>query len=59
MTGGAAARPVAGVPCGAAAIPPRRPEPPRDRVHGAVYGFGGASIRQLAERALRLATLAR
>ncbi|MFH9738382.1 hypothetical protein ACH4MA_11865 [Streptomyces roseolus] len=59
MTGGATAGPVAGVPCGAAAIPPRRPEPPRDRVRGAVYGFGGASIRQLAERALRLATLAR
>ncbi|MFF0484246.1 hypothetical protein [Streptomyces sp. NPDC004435] len=31
--------------------------PPRDRVRGAVSGFDGSGIRELAERTPRLATL--
>ncbi|MFI8368948.1 ADP-ribosylglycohydrolase family protein [Streptomyces sp. NPDC085466] len=54
---GATAGSVAGVLCGAAAIPPQWSRPLRDRVRSAVYGFDGAGIRDLAERTLRLATL--
>ncbi|WP_370416907.1 ADP-ribosylglycohydrolase family protein [Streptomyces fradiae] len=54
---GATAGSVAGVLCGAAAIPPQWSEPLRDRVRSAVTGFDGVRISELAERTLRLATL--
>ncbi|MFE5481532.1 ADP-ribosylglycohydrolase family protein [Streptomyces sp. NPDC056527] len=54
---GATAGSVAGVMCGAAAIPPQWSEPLRDRVRSAVFGFDGVRIGELAERTLRLATL--
>ncbi|WP_306326625.1 ADP-ribosylglycohydrolase family protein [Streptomyces venezuelae] len=52
---GATAGSVAGVMCGAAAIPPRWKEPLRDRVDSAVFGFDGVRIGELAERTVRLA----
>ncbi|MFB7406040.1 ADP-ribosylglycohydrolase family protein [Streptomyces sp. NPDC056202] len=52
---GATAGSVAGVRCGAAAIPPRWSEPLRDRVRSAVFGSDGVGIRELAERTVRLA----
>ncbi|MER6097704.1 ADP-ribosylglycohydrolase family protein [Streptomyces sp. NPDC001728] len=52
---GATAGSVAGVMCGAAAIPPHWSEPLRDRVSSAVLGFDGIRISELAERTLRLA----
>lgn len=54
---GATAGSVAGVMCGAAAIPPQWSEPLRDRVSSAVFGFDGVGIGELAERTVRLATL--
>ncbi|MEV8628361.1 ADP-ribosylglycohydrolase family protein [Streptomyces sp. NPDC051079] len=54
---GATAGSVAGVLCGAAAIPAQWSEPLRDRVRSAVSGFDGVRIGELAERTLRLATL--
>lgn len=54
---GATAGSVAGVLCGAAAIPPQWSEPLRDHVRTAVFGFDGVRISELAERTLRLATL--
>ncbi|GAA2772534.1 ADP-ribosylglycohydrolase family protein [Streptomyces showdoensis] len=54
---GATAGSVAGVLCGAAAIPPQWSEPLRDRVRSAVSGYDGVRIGELAERTLRLATL--
>ncbi|MEU2241371.1 ADP-ribosylglycohydrolase family protein [Streptomyces sp. NPDC018338] len=54
---GATAGSVAGVMCGAAAIPPQWSEPLRDRVSSAVFGYDGVRITELAERTLRLATL--
>lgn len=53
---GATAGSVAGVLCGAAAIPPQWSEPLRDRVRSAVFGFDGIRISELAERTVRLAT---
>ncbi|GGT96480.1 ADP-ribosylglycohydrolase family protein [Streptomyces lateritius] len=55
---GATAGSVAGVLCGAAAIPSQWSEPLEDRVRSAVFGFDGVRITELAERTLRLATLA-
>ncbi|WP_055601105.1 ADP-ribosylglycohydrolase family protein [Streptomyces aureus] len=52
---GATAGSVAGVRCGAEAIPPQWSEPLRDRVSSAVFGFDGVGIRELAERTVRLA----
>lgn len=54
---GATAGSVAGVLCGAAAIPPQWSEPLQDHVRTAVFGFDGVRISELAERTLRLATL--
>ncbi|MFF8837078.1 ADP-ribosylglycohydrolase family protein [Streptomyces sp. NPDC015130] len=54
---GATAGSVAGVMCGAAAIPPQWSEPLRDRVSSAVFGYDGVGIGELAGRTLRLATL--
>ncbi|TXS16155.1 ADP-ribosylglycohydrolase family protein [Streptomyces sp. ms191] len=54
---GATAGSVAGVLCGAAAIPPQWGEPLADLVRSAVFGFDGARIGELAERTVRLATL--
>ncbi|MFE6069512.1 ADP-ribosylglycohydrolase family protein [Streptomyces sp. NPDC056525] len=51
---GATAGSVAGVRCGAAAIPPQWSEPLRDRVRSAVFGFDGVGIRELAQRTVRL-----
>ncbi|MFI1398255.1 ADP-ribosylglycohydrolase family protein [Streptomyces sp. NPDC020681] len=53
---GATAGSVAGVLCGAAAIPAQWTDPLEDRVSSAVFGFDGARISELAERTLRLAT---
>ncbi|MEG3626722.1 ADP-ribosylglycohydrolase family protein [Streptomyces poriticola] len=52
---GATAGSVAGVLCGAAAIPRQWTEPLRDTVRSAVFGFDGVRISALAERTLRLA----
>ncbi|MEU1784754.1 ADP-ribosylglycohydrolase family protein [Streptomyces sparsogenes] len=54
---GATAGSVAGVLCGAAAIPPQWTEPLRDRVRSAVFGFDGARISDLAARTHRLALM--
>jgi hypothetical protein len=51
---GATAGSVAGVLCGAAAIPPQWTEPFEDRVRSAVFGFDGVKITELASRTLRL-----
>ncbi|MFE2030204.1 ADP-ribosylglycohydrolase family protein [Streptomyces hygroscopicus] len=52
---GATAGSVAGVLCGAAAIPPQWTEPLEDRVRSAVFGFDGARVSDLAARTHRLA----
>lgn len=52
---GATAGSVAGVLCGAAAIPPQWTEPLNDRLRTAVFGFDGVRISELAERTHRLA----
>ncbi|MFE0098791.1 ADP-ribosylglycohydrolase family protein [Streptomyces sp. NPDC059009] len=52
---GATAGSVAGVLCGAAAIPARWREPLEDRVSSAVFGFDGARISELAARTVELA----
>ncbi|MDG4861317.1 ADP-ribosylglycohydrolase family protein [Streptomyces sp. T-3] len=52
---GATAGSVAGVLCGAAAIPAQWVEPLEDRVRSAVFGFDGARIGELAERTAALA----
>lgn len=51
---GATAGSVAGVLCGAAAIPARWTEPLEDRVRSAVFGFDGVKISELARRTARL-----
>lgn len=51
---GATAGSVAGVLCGAAAIPPQWTEPLEDRVRSAVFGFDGVRITELASRTVRL-----
>ncbi|MFE0700290.1 ADP-ribosylglycohydrolase family protein [Streptomyces sp. NPDC058872] len=53
---GATAGSVAGVRCGAAALPPQWVEPLRDRVSSAVFGYDGVRITELAERTVRLVT---
>ncbi|WHM35723.1 ADP-ribosylglycohydrolase family protein [Streptomyces sp. BPTC-684] len=55
---GATAGSVAGVLCGASAIPPQWTAPLEDRVSSAVFGFDGVRITDLAERTARLARLA-
>ncbi|BBC31731.1 uncharacterized protein SGFS_030250 [Streptomyces graminofaciens] len=52
---GATAGSVAGVLCGASAIPPQWTRPLEDTVRSAVFGFDGARISALAERTVRLA----
>ncbi|WP_343997366.1 ADP-ribosylglycohydrolase family protein [Streptomyces thermocarboxydovorans] len=52
---GATAGSVAGVLCGAAAIPQQWKGPLEDTVRSAVFGFDGVRISELAERTLRLA----
>ena len=52
---GATAGSVAGVLCGAAAIPRQWKDPLEDTVRSAVFGFDGVRISELAERTLRLA----
>ncbi|WP_125263915.1 ADP-ribosylglycohydrolase family protein [Streptomyces alboflavus] len=52
---GATAGSVAGVLCGAAAVPAQWRDPLRDRVRSAVFGYDGARISELAERTVRLA----
>ncbi|MGP3951775.1 ADP-ribosylglycohydrolase family protein [Streptomyces sp. 7N604] len=52
---GATAGSVAGVLCGAAAIPPQWTAPLEDRVRSAVFGFDGVRISELARRTGRLA----
>ncbi|MFJ2768893.1 ADP-ribosylglycohydrolase family protein [Streptomyces sp. NPDC087300] len=52
---GATAGSVAGVLCGAAAIPAQWTEPLEDRVSSAVFGFDGARISELAARTAELA----
>ena len=54
---GATAGSVAGVHCGAAAIPARWKDPLEDTVRSAVFGFDGARVSDLAERTLRLAAV--
>ncbi|WP_189858339.1 ADP-ribosylglycohydrolase family protein [Streptomyces poonensis] len=51
---GATAGSVAGVLCGAGAIPPQWTDPLRDTVRSAVFGFDGVRISELAERTVRL-----
>ncbi|MFE2429180.1 ADP-ribosylglycohydrolase family protein [Streptomyces sp. NPDC059373] len=51
---GATAGSVAGVLCGAAAIPPQWTEPLENRVRSAVFGFDGVKITELASRTLGL-----
>ncbi|QIB42694.1 ADP-ribosylglycohydrolase family protein [Streptomyces aureoverticillatus] len=51
---GATAGSVAGVLCGASAIPAQWREPLRDRVRSAVFGYDGARISELAARTVRL-----
>lgn len=55
---GATAGSVAGVRCGAPAVPEQWKDPLRDTVRSAVLGFDGARISELAERTLRLARTA-
>ncbi|WFB06798.1 ADP-ribosylglycohydrolase family protein [Streptomyces sp. LX-29] len=55
---GATAGSVAGVLCGAAAIPPQWTEPLHDRVRSAVFGFDNAAISDLARRTTALAARA-
>ncbi|WP_338895078.1 ADP-ribosylglycohydrolase family protein [Streptomyces sp. TG1A-60] len=55
---GATAGSVAGVLCGAAAIPDRWKDPLEDTVRSAVFGFDGVRISELAERTVRLAASA-
>ncbi|MFJ3223675.1 ADP-ribosylglycohydrolase family protein [Streptomyces sp. NPDC086783] len=52
---GATAGSVAGVLCGAAAIPAQWRDPLEDTVRSAVFGFDGVRISELAERTVRLA----
>ncbi|GLF98019.1 ADP-ribosylglycohydrolase family protein [Streptomyces yaizuensis] len=52
---GATAGSVAGVLCGAGAIPPQWTAPLRDQVRSAVIGFDRVRIGELAERTVRLA----
>ncbi|GAA3503741.1 hypothetical protein GCM10019016_108530 [Streptomyces prasinosporus] len=52
---GATAGSVAGVLCGAAAVPGQWKDPLEDTVRSAVFGFDGVRISELAERTLRLA----
>ncbi|MER5179295.1 ADP-ribosylglycohydrolase family protein [Streptomyces sp. NPDC002896] len=52
---GATAGSVAGVLCGAAAIPSQWKDPLEDTVRSAVFGFDGARISELAERTALLA----
>ncbi|MFJ3553387.1 MULTISPECIES: ADP-ribosylglycohydrolase family protein [Streptomyces] len=52
---GATAGSVAGVHCGAPAIPGQWKDPLQDTVRSAVFGFDGARIGDLAKRTLRLA----
>ncbi len=52
---GATAGSVAGVLCGARAVPDQWTRPLRDTVRSAVFGFDGVRISELAERTLRLA----
>jgi ADP-ribosylglycohydrolase len=52
---GATAGSVAGVLCGAAAIPAQWKDPLEDRVRSAVFGFDGARISELAARTVELA----
>ncbi|MGW5675940.1 ADP-ribosylglycohydrolase family protein [Streptomyces sp. NPDC003860] len=52
---GATAGSVAGVLCGAAALPAQWTEPLEDRLRSAVFGFDGARITDLADRTVRLA----
>ncbi|MEV3857185.1 ADP-ribosylglycohydrolase family protein [Streptomyces sp. NPDC050095] len=51
---GATAGSVAGVLCGATAIPDRWKEPLEDRVRSAVFGFDGVRISELAQRTVQL-----
>ncbi|WP_428951375.1 ADP-ribosylglycohydrolase family protein [Streptomyces sp. cg35] len=51
---GATAGSVAGVLCGAAAIPDRWKAPLEDRVRSAVFGFDGVRISELAARTVEL-----
>lgn len=55
---GATAGSVAGVLCGAEAIPPQWKDPLEDTVRSAVFGFDRAQISELAERTVRLAQTA-
>ncbi|MFF4526669.1 ADP-ribosylglycohydrolase family protein [Streptomyces bluensis] len=55
---GATAGSVAGVLCGAEAIPPQWKDPLEDTVRSAVFGFDGVRISELAERTVRLARTA-
>ncbi|MFF0449765.1 ADP-ribosylglycohydrolase family protein [Streptomyces sp. NPDC004609] len=55
---GATAGSVAGVLCGASAIPARWTAPLEDRVRSAVFGFDGARISELAARTVQLASAA-
>ncbi|MEV0691170.1 ADP-ribosylglycohydrolase family protein [Streptomyces sp. NPDC050388] len=55
---GATAGSVAGVLCGASAVPEQWSDPLRDTVRSAVLGFDGVRISELAERTLRLARTA-
>ncbi|MGV9314711.1 ADP-ribosylglycohydrolase family protein [Streptomyces sp. NPDC003691] len=52
---GATAGSVAGVLCGASALPAQWTEPLEDRVRSAVAGFDGARVTELAARTVRLA----
>ena len=52
---GATAGSVAGVLCGAPAIPGQWKDPLQDTVRSAVFGFDGVRVSELAERTLRLA----
>ncbi|MGI5403829.1 ADP-ribosylglycohydrolase family protein [Streptomyces sp. CA-135486] len=54
---GATAGSVAGVLCGASAIPAQWTDPLEDRVRSAVFGFDGVRISELAKRTLRLAAI--
>jgi len=51
---GATAGSVAGVLCGAEAIPPQWKDPLEDTVRSAVFGFDGARISELASRTVAL-----
>src|SRR5690606_41213868 len=56
---GATAGSVAGVLCGAAAVPEQWRTPLADTVRSAVFGYDGISITELADRTARLAREAR